>query len=477
MLIEVLGLMFVVRSVGYVSLYMSINVMIRKVIDGLRFAYLWSGLVVSSKFSSALRMLDETPGRIALFSWAVPPSKSAGVHRPLSLVQYAAGIDRRLTVFHGRTPERHQIKGQAGILVPGAEFVPVTDLALAPPWRFVPQIDGSALTAASFAKAAFQYYGDSPPDVVIASGPPFAMFVAASFCASKWERPLVLDYRDEWTECPFDFVEKGGENRIWEERVLTQAALVVFTTVSMLAHALRSFPILRADKCFVIPNGWDRADFNSAKLNSVSTRSANDGQFIISFIGNASGFADPTGFLVDLQDILEKYPEFRRGLKIRFVGQRSPSAAAAMANFAYPGNIEVIDHVPKVQAIRHMLDADVLLLITSSIGERSQASKLFEYVASKKPILIYGARGETEQALSGLGIGGFVYPGDRAELLRLLQQWRSGKELNPDFRIEEWLEWHERGSLSSQFLRHVDQTCMRRDSNIVDVFKKYPNEP
>lgn len=445
------------------SLYAKIKEIVRKLIDGVYFFLLWRGLIRPYKSTNRSRLLFGKARRMALFSWAVPPSKSAGVHRPLAFVRHAAGLARNLTVFHGSIPERHRIPGQTGVSVPGAEFVAVAELALAPPWRLAPQIDGGALTAAAFAKTALQYYGNSPPDVVIASGPPFAMFVAASFCATRWSCPLVLDYRDEWTECPFDFVEKGGDNRIWEERCLAQAALVVFTTTSMLDHALRSFPALRADKCVVIPNGWDRADFEAARRDSDDTRDAGDERFIISFIGNASGFADPARFLADLQNILEQHPEFRSWLKVCFVGQRSPNAATALAHFAYPDNVEIIDHVPKAQAIRHMLDADALLLITSSIGERSQASKLFEYVACEKPVLIYGARGETEQALSGLGIGRFISPGDCAELCRLLRQWRDSKTSCNGSRIDEWLALHERGNLSSQLLMKIDQMYLHEN--------------
>ena len=40
---------------------------------------------------------------------------------------------------------------------------------------------------------------------------------------NHWRVPFALDYRDEWSESPFDFVHKGNADRFWESRTLTNA--------------------------------------------------------------------------------------------------------------------------------------------------------------------------------------------------------------------------------------------------------------
>lgn len=88
-------------------------------------------------------------------------------------------------------------------------------------------------------------------------GPPFRQFPAAYLLARRHGVPLVVDYRDECTACPFDFVRRDNADLWWERRCLGAAALAIFTTESQRQNALHTFRELSPERALVIHNGWD----------------------------------------------------------------------------------------------------------------------------------------------------------------------------------------------------------------------------
>jgi glycosyltransferase involved in cell wall biosynthesis len=91
-------------------------------------------------------------------------------------------------------------------------------------------------------------------DAVVASGPPFGSFSLARRLAAQIHCPLILDYRDLWTENPFCRALRTERNRAAELRLLAECAAV--TTVSdQSAQMLRRMS--SATSVHVISNGYD----------------------------------------------------------------------------------------------------------------------------------------------------------------------------------------------------------------------------
>jgi glycosyltransferase involved in cell wall biosynthesis len=204
---------------------------------------------------------------LALLAWALPPNSNAGVHRPLSLLRYGPGAGWRVAAFHGVAPANQRQHGEElrASIPDVVRLCEVAELKLQPSYRATPQIDGGFGNAIAFARHAIATLRDDPPDVVLASGPPFFVFVAARWLARHFGVSLVLDYRDEWSECPFDFVAHGRDDRAWEERCHADAAAVVFTTESHRRHQIAAFAGLEAARTHVLPNGWEPGDFETSK--------------------------------------------------------------------------------------------------------------------------------------------------------------------------------------------------------------------
>ena len=96
-------------------------------------------------------------------------------------------------------------------------------------------------------------------DVVMASAPPYTAFEAAEKIASRLQSPLVLDYRDLWSQNPHyhNFANQGIRRR--EAKLLTTARGAMVVSPSM-ADCLRA-DFKMARRVTVVTNGYDADEF------------------------------------------------------------------------------------------------------------------------------------------------------------------------------------------------------------------------
>jgi glycosyltransferase involved in cell wall biosynthesis len=374
------------------------------------------------------------------------------VYRPAALARNARDNGYRVTVFASPAPADPSDAGKdlLAYVGPGVEIIRAPLPGPRPDSRWFPQIDGGLDRALDLYASARAHLRKSPPDIIFASGPPFQVFVTGRWLARCFGAKLVLDYRDEWSLCPFDFVFKSAFGRRCERRCLRSADRVLFTTdaqLQMLASTIGGPWLL--EKSRLAPNGWEPAQHSPI---SPVQRIAS-GRIILLFAGTLGEHTNVQPFLDALEQIVSQRPEWTEALVVRFLGQVLPTEASRLERFRYPEIIDVGGLVPLAEAVRQMRDADALLLFHDDRIARYLPGKLYEYLASGRPVIACNDHGESKRLVEALGAGWAIDCADASLLTQILASLMDGSAntMNGASR-QAWLRRHTREALAKDVL-------------------------
>jgi len=215
----------------------------------------------------------------------------------------------------------------------------------------------------------------------------------------------IADLRDPWTDIYYyrEFYPCWLSKRIdaaYEKSVLKAADTIITVGKSLRELFISKIPGL-GKKVEIISNGYDSEDFSgiNATLPEV---------FTIAYTGTLSDQYPAEGFLKALKDLKEKGTEFR----LRFTGYVSARQKKTIKSYSLESTCEFLPYADHLSAIKSMLDSSALLLIIPDHHSSKSiiTGKLFEYLASGKPIICLGPS-----------------PGDAAEIL---EEYGHGKTFN-----------------------------------------------
>lgn len=384
-----------------------------------------------------------------LLAATFPPMVTGGTYRPLALVRYGTQLGWKIGVV-GCEPSSVNAAGNYLLRqVPSEVQVVRTPPVPALPYaRALPRIDGTFTRALDLYNRARRAFGNGGADFVVASGPPFSQFVAALYLARTLGSRLVLDYRDEWTQCPFDFVVSGRTDTWWEARCIRAADLVLFTTRSQLERQLDAFPALDPERCEVVENGWE----STADSAGPPLGTGPQARVTISYVGTLAPFAQPERFLATVEAMVRARPDLTTRLRLQFVGRKHPRVATALRGFAYPDMLECVEELPVPDATRIMRSASALLLFNPQELAQSRTGKLYEYLSARRPILVFGDGGEIAALVRRLNGGLILEPNDACGLARAIDRLADGSLRPPHGpTVDSWLAAHTRQQMAARF--------------------------
>lgn len=251
-------------------------------------------------------------------------------------------------------------------------------------------------------------------DLIYVSAEPFSCLISAMFLKKITGKSLVVDYRDEWTNfSQISFPEKPviieRLEKMIERAVVGNADKVISVTQPIINHFKNSYPYEKEEKFLCITNGFDPDDFER-----LPCKRKEGNKLTIVYTGILYRLRTPEYFLRSVEKFLEKEPDFLTNVEIIFIGTIEEPIMDMLKGFTkLKGIIKTLGFLSHKETLRMMMQSDLLLYIDDQSAEAAHGipGKLFEYMASRKPILAL-CGGPAEEILKYVGCSKICYSRD-----------------------------------------------------------------
>jgi glycosyltransferase involved in cell wall biosynthesis len=268
-------------------------------------------------------------------------------------------------------------------------------------------------------------------DVIYATSPIWTSLLIGFFLKKTTKKPLVIDFRDPWTDSSFirypTRFHKWFEEKM-EKAVMAQADYVTVAFDSIKNNLIKKYPFVKS-KIATITNGFDPEDFENLKIHKPT------GKFTITHAGSIYGLLTAKPFLIALKELVGEKKEFREKLEAVFVGNYGREAPLLVKKYGLEENVRFVEYVPHKRGLEFMVNSQALLLLITvegSKGEGMLPGKLFEYLAARKPIIAVAPQnGLAANIIKSVNAGTVVSPrnvqGIKKAVAHFYDEWTEGK--------------------------------------------------
>jgi glycosyltransferase involved in cell wall biosynthesis len=250
---------------------------------------------------------------------------------------------------------------------------------------------------------------------VIVTIPPFKL---AHHCISiKNKYPninLIVDYRDPWTDNKSFHGFKGLSKtrlsyEISVENEVLRAADKVISVSQEMSQKLINRDITSASKFFAISNGFDEEDI----IFSNRIKKYNEEYFTFIYAGSLYSNLDYViePLLENLLYLKQNNTKLFNKLKFEFYGNQD----VQLTNKIKKANLDIIKVFGQVSlntVYEKIDDADFCLLFSAPDHSFAFNTKFFEYLACRKPILLFSNAGKTSEFIFQNNLGYTIDPSD-----------------------------------------------------------------
>ena len=232
--------------------------------------------------------------------------------------------------------------------------------------------------------------------------------------------PWIADFRDPWTE--IDYYNDlhltpwaDRKHHRLELEVLTQADKVV----TVAPDGARRLGRIGNRNVRTIYNGFDRDDDAQTPVSLPDT-------FTITYLGVLSKVQNPNNLWQAMAELIKEDSGFDKNLKINMIGQIDSTVVSSIDENGLTQHVNYSPCIPHDQVSAAHLSSTLLLLLLMPDSEpRAKGlvtGKLFEYMASGRPILCIGPEnGDAARILRETGAGQTVSFGDKEKIKMTLK--------------------------------------------------------
>lgn len=224
--------------------------------------------------------------------------------------------------------------------------------------------------------------------VIYVAVKPFSLLLAAIALKKITRLPLVIDFHDAWTSFnPYFWSEKPAYLCRLEQVVENAAVRCADKVISVNDNIIRDFREkylgYDQDKFISICNGYDTDDFSS--VISVPRKD----KFIITYAGSLYTKRSPENFINALKMLIRDNPVLKERVRFCYIGKVTIANQGFFQDDNLKGIIEFAGMLPHADCIKRIRESNLLLFIEDQveISQMLLPTKIFEYVASGRPIL------------------------------------------------------------------------------------------
>lgn len=300
-----------------------------------------------------------------------------------------------------------------------------------------------------------------PHDAILATAPPYSNLILGTMLKKRFALPLIVDFRDEW-DLSSQYLENSQHDwisRVVQERlqrmVLRNADAIVATTQASTQRLLdraRLAGSSAAAQC--IYNGYDTQDFANVAETARSTES--QARFRLVYTGTLWNLTSVAPLVEAIELLQRESPGVLKNLELLFVGRKTEAQKELLKRIAPTGcHFEEQDYCDHHSAVELMQSADGLALLLSAVpgADRVAPAKLFEYLATSKPLLSIVPHGETAEIARRFFPEGQFVPEDVAGIAAWIKQQTARRQsglaaAKPAADVAQFSRRHQAGELA-----------------------------
>lgn len=251
-------------------------------------------------------------------------------------------------------------------------------------------------------------------NLIITSSPPHStqligLKLKKRFPHLKW----IADLRDPWTDIYYynEFLHTPPAkyfDALYEKKVLSAADRII--TVGEKLKEIFAAKVRGSEpKISVVTNGYDEDDFKGMEASSPQ-------KFTITYTGTISSLYPIDSFIEAVKRVQDTGGE----IILRFAGFVSGELREKILASLPPSTAEFLPYVSHPEAIRLMLSSSALLIIIPRHRNNGCiiTGKIFEYIASGKPVILVGPPGGDASDIITSSGAGMAFDYDNAEGIR-----------------------------------------------------------
>ena len=247
---------------------------------------------------------------------------------------------------------------------------------------------------------------DQRPDVVLASGNPWSALVAGNRIARELGVPFVADFRDPWTGNPKAAVSEAIHKLSLKEerRVLQGATKVIANTEELRGWFDVTYPDLRG-RFVSITNGYNES-FRTA-MQQVEAAVRPVAKVELCHLGSIYELRKPVALFRALGELSEQQRIGPGDILLRFTGAwivEDAECNELAAQLEQKGLLVREEAVSHGEYLRRLKESPYLLILQQSFPLQIPG-KIYEYIASGRPLVVIGGEGATANLVAQHGLG------------------------------------------------------------------------